>query len=293
MEIFQIATIFTTFIAKIKEYWQKNKHTYIYIYNCFSGAKGIKYYLIASGIAVSIYIATCILLEFMNAIASCLITVGIIFLLIHIDVVVKSDKFPWRNKLEDRKYTHIKKGLLEPLKNIRDIIYNKVGISTDTQPKLKGFVMLVVIGVAIIVLLAIIPIKVLMRILLVILCIGAPIFNWRSKKEIEKHEMVKELYEDELKKQNLYLSKQEVYDLKTSKKQDPETLEKYSQAKVFKNQFKKEIQTSNIDVETFMKSRVENMDTTENQTLTEEQKMVQEKMKNIIGIKERTCIKRL
>lgn len=274
-------------LYKLKQYWQNNKFSYTYIYNCFSGANGNKIYFISCGIVIGIYIATCILLHFLNSIATCMITVGLIFLLIHIDVVIKSDKFPWRRKFDDPKYTHLKKGVLEPIKNIRNIIYDKVGISTENQPKLTGFYIMFIGGIVMIIILSIIPIKAFIVIFGIGLCTIPQGLRHYFKKDIEKHDMVKELCEEELKKKDMYVSKQEVYEMKTSMTADPEKIKKYGEAKKFKKQFKKEIETSNIDVEEFMKSRIEKNDNNEkkenqNEEKSAKQKLIEEKMKRII-----------
>lgn len=273
-------------IYKFKHYWEENKFSYTYIYNCFSGANGNKIYFISCAIAIGILIATHILLQFLNSIATCMITVGFIFLLIHIDVVIKSDKLPWTRKFDDPKYTHLKKGILEPLKNIRTNIYEKIGISTEGQPKLKGFYIMFIGGIVMIVILALVPVELFMLVIVGALCTVPQAIRHHFKKDIEKHDMVKEMVDQELKEKNMYVSKKEVYDMKKSMKPDPNTLKKYGEAKRFKKQFKKDLEESHLDVGELLKSRVQMTENGEKKEMTpeeeEKQKEITERMKKIM-----------
>jgi len=229
-------------VGKGVSWWKAHKKDFAYMYNSFAGGNGDKAYYIAAGISVGIFIIVCLAVSVLNSISVILLNGGILLLVLNLDNFVKPEYLPWKEHGGHIEYTRFKVSVLEPIKDVRASVYNMVGINEENKPTNNQIFAMIGAGLLLTILIYLIPVRLFTFIVVVGLNTIPRYLRNRNEKKAQKLESERQQIKEELKKQDIYLKKDDRHNLANANKDevDKELLEKAEKRAALKRQMKEQ-----------------------------------------------------
>ncbi|KAL7722223.1 Reticulon-like protein [Entamoeba marina] len=256
-------------------WWKKNKKSLAYLYNCYSGSNGSKAYYTAAGISVALFFILGFVLQLLNSVSVMMVHASILFILLHIDLILKDVKLPWKDKVKHVEYTRFKKAILEPTRSVRGWVYNMFGINQENAPKMTTIYITLGVGIVMVLILALVPVKLFSGILVVVALTVPQLLRTYVEKDVEKEEELRQFVKSKLKEHGLYVTGKEVRaSLEANKTLDADLLEKKIKAKKSKQKLEDKKTDSDSIIQQVLKEEV--LPATQTKETEEEEKQEEE-----------------
>jgi len=167
---------------------------------------------------------------------------GILLLVLNLDNFVKPEYLPWKEHGGHIEYTRFKVSVLEPIKDVRASVYNMVGINEENKPTNNQIFAMIGAGLLLTILIYLIPVRLFTFIVVVGLNTIPRYLRNRNEKKAQKLESERQQIKEELKKQDIYLKKDDRHNLANANKDevDKELLEKAEKRAALKRQMKEQ-----------------------------------------------------